>query len=166
MNKRVLLLVFLMIMNFINAFSQAENGQKDQMDKKYVLVGNEFSAENLLTPRQMQVRYNTLKEGDTAKLSFKARVDSVCQSKGCWMVLDLENGQEVMVKFKDYSFFVPKDIAGDIVIVHGKAFVSETSVEEQRHYAEDAGKSPAEVQKITTPERTLSFEADGVKIFK
>jgi hypothetical protein len=67
-----------------------------------------------------------------------------------------------MVKFKDYGFFMPKNIAGKEVIVNGKAFVSEVSVEEQRHYAEDAGKSEDEIAAITEVKRTYTFEADGV----
>ncbi len=50
--------------------------------------------------------------------------------------------------------------------MEGKAYVTEMSVEDQRHYAEDAGKSPEEVEAITTPAVTLSFLADGVKIKK
>ena len=71
-----------------------------------------------------------------------------------------------MVKFKDYGFFVPKDIEEKEVVIHGKAFVAEVSVEEQRHYAEDNGKSEAEIAEITLPKRTLSFLADGVLIKK
>jgi len=66
------------------------------------------------------------------------------------------------VKFKDYAFFMPKNIAGKEVIVNGKAFVNEVPVEEQRHYAEDAGQTAEEVAKITEPKKTFSFEADGV----
>jgi hypothetical protein len=93
-----------------------------------------------------------------------AEVIEVCQAKGCWMTLKLENGEEAMVKFKDYGFFMPKDIAGKEVILNGKAFVNEVPVEEQRHYAEDAGKSKEEVAAITEPKKTYSFEADGVLI--
>ena len=102
--------------------------------------------------------------GDTLKTKMIAKVNSVCQAKGCWMRLDLEDGNEAMVKFKDYGFFMPKDIAGDYVIVNGKAFVEEVSVDEQRHYAEDAGKTANEIASITKPKRTFSFEADGVLI--
>ena len=77
------------------------------------------------------------------------------------MKLDLGNDQEAMVRFKDYGFFMPLNAEGE-VIVNGKAFVSETSVEELRHYAEDAGKSAEEIAAITAPKRTYSFEADGV----
>ena len=67
-----------------------------------------------------------------------------------------------MVRFKDYGLCMPKDIAGKEVIVNGLAFIEEMGVDDQRHYAEDAGKSPAEIAKITKPKRTLGFTADGV----
>lgn len=70
--------------------------------------------------------------------------------------------EEAMIKFKDYGFFMPKDIAGDKVIVNGKAFIDEMSVEDQRHFAEDAGKSKEEIAAITAPKKTLSFTAEGV----
>lgn len=80
------------------------------------------------------------------------------------MTLDLPQEEDVMVKFKDYEFFVPKDIEEKEVIVKGKAFVAEVSVDEQRHYAEDNGQTAEEVAEITEPKRTLSFLADGVLI--
>uniref|UniRef100_UPI0035622737 DUF4920 domain-containing protein n=1 Tax=Seonamhaeicola sp. TaxID=1912245 RepID=UPI0035622737 len=88
----------------------------------------------------------------------------VCKAKGCWMTLDLGDGNEAMVKFKDYGFFVPKDIAGKDVVVNGKAYVKEVPVDELQHYAEDAGKSAEEIAAITKPKKTFSFEADGVLI--
>ena len=54
-------------------------------------------------------------------------------------------------RFKDYGFFMPTDAAGKEVIVDGKAFVNEVSVADLKHYAEDAGKSPEEIAKITEP---------------
>ena len=45
-------------------------------------------------------------------------------------------------------------------------FVAEVSVDEQRHYAEDAGKTQEEVLQITQPKRTLSFESSGVLVPK
>ena len=82
------------------------------------------------------------------------------------MTLDLPQEEDVMVKFKDYGFFVPKDIDNKEVVVKGKAYVTEVSVEEQRHYAEDNGKTEDEVAAITKPKRTLSFLAEGVRIKK
>lgn len=101
-------------------------------------------------------------EGDSLSLKVTARVDEVCQMKGCWMRLNLEDGRQVMVRFKDYGFFMPKDIAGKEVIVNGRAFIKETSVDEQRHYAEDAGKSENDIAAITKAKKSFAFEADGV----
>lgn len=150
------------IMISFTAFSQ----EKGLDDKVYISVGEEVEAGNILSAYHMQERYENLKPGDTLNVTFKADVASVCKKKGCWMNLALEDGSEVMVKFKDYAFFVPKDIEDKEVIVKGKAYVTEMSVEDRQHYAEDAGKSPAEVKAITTPELTLAFLADGVKIKK
>jgi len=87
-------------------------------------------------------------------------------TKGCWMELDLPGEEDIMVKFKDYGFFVPKDIAHKEVVVLGKAFVTKVSLEEQQHYAEDSGKIEEEIAAIYQPKRTLSFEANGVLIKK
>ena len=82
------------------------------------------------------------------------------------MKVDLDDGNQVLVKFKDYGFFMPKDVAGKEVIINGKAFVEEMPVDEQRHYAEDAGKTPEEIAAITESKRTYSFEADGVLLIQ
>lgn len=78
------------------------------------------------------------------------------------MTIDKGDGSSMRVSFKDYGFFVPKDISGKTVIVEGKATVTTTTVEELRHFAEDAGKSKEEIAKITEGKTELTFEADGV----
>jgi hypothetical protein len=80
------------------------------------------------------------------------------------MKLNLNNEEEVMVKFKDYGFFVPKDIEGKEVVLNGIAFVDLMSIDDQKHYAKDAGKSREDIERITKPEKTFTFEADGVLI--
>ncbi|MBK6732010.1 MAG: DUF4920 domain-containing protein [Bacteroidetes bacterium] len=52
----------------------------------------------------------TAANGYTGKV--KGTVTSVCQNKGCWMKLDLGNGESMRVTFKDYGFFVPKEKQG------------------------------------------------------
>jgi len=61
---------------------------------------------------------------------------------------------------------MPKNIAGKEVIMNGKAFVEEVSVNEQRHYLEDAGATAEEIAAITEPKKTLSFLADGVLLIE
>ena len=101
-----------------------------------------------------------------AKFTGKAtgKVLSVCQEKGCWMKVEKANGETMMVKFKDYGFFMPKDIVGKEVVVDGDATVKETSVKQLKHYAGDAGKSKEEISKITTPKKELIFTAKGVLV--
>lgn len=130
----------------------------------YSLVGGEFTADNSLNAKRMTTEFQNLKTGDTISVKFSSRVKEVCTAKGCWMKLQLRDNEEVMVKFRDYAFFVPKDIEGKEVIVKGKAFISTVSVEEQRHFAEDAGKTSEEIAAITETVKTFSFLADGVLI--
>ena len=131
----------------------------------YASFGEKITDENVLSQPEIIETYKNLKVGDTAFVKFATKVNEVCQTKGCWMRLDLGDN-EAMVRFKDYGFFMPKNIADMEVIVNGKAYISEMSVEEQRHYAEDAGKNEDEIAAITEVETTLSFEADGVLVRK
>lgn len=128
----------------------------------YKSIGKEITKNDVLEASSLASKYKTMQVGDTLNTKITAKVNSVCQAKGCWMRLDLEDGNEVMVKFKDYGFFMPKDIADQYVIINGNAFIEEVSVDEQRHYAEDAGKTKEEIASIVNPKRTFSFEADGV----
>ncbi|WP_405205597.1 DUF4920 domain-containing protein [Aquimarina sp. LLG6339-5] len=131
---------------------------------QYDNFGGEVSSETVLYKDAIAERYKNLSEGDTINIAFSSTVNDVCKAKGCWMKVALGNDQETMVKFKDYGFFVPKDIENDTIIVQGKAYVSETSVEELRHLASDAGKSETEIAAITAPKKTYSFMADGVLV--
>ena len=80
------------------------------------------------------------------------------------MTLDMPESQDIKVTFKDYGFFVPKDLDDQKVIVKGKGFLKEVSVDEQKHYAKDAGKSEKEIAAIDTPKKEYRFIATGVAI--
>jgi len=101
-------------------------------------------------------------EKDKMPAKVEGTVESVCKVKGCWMKVKTGDGQTMRVMFKDYAFFVPKDIVGKTVVVEGLAETTTTPVDELRHYAEDAGKPKEEIAKITKPEKALTFMADGV----
>lgn len=132
----------------------------------YALFGDTITADKAISNEDMLVQYDKLKPGDTLNLKFKSKIKSVCQKKGCWMTLELPSGKEAFVKFKDYAFFVPKNVQNEEVIVNGKAFVSIETVEELKHYAKDEGKSQAAIDSIIAPKTNYSFMADGVLIKK
>jgi hypothetical protein len=112
--------------------------------------------------------YNSLKKeiSDFNKKDVKieGEILSSCPMKGCWIKIRSEE-DTILVRFKDYGFFVPKNgIDGDRAIVNGKISLETLSVEQLRHYAEDAGKSQEEINKIKDPQVSLTFLADGVYI--
>ena len=99
---------------------------------------------------------------DSLAVKVIGTATSVCQKKGCWLQVDIGEGKTMRVRFKDYGFFVPKDISGKTVVLDGYAYNSTTSVAQLRHFAQDAGKSKAEIEKITEPEVNLNYEARSV----
>lgn len=107
-----------------------------------------------------------LKTKDTVSVKVTAKALSSCASKGCWMTLDLANGETVFVKMKDYEFFVPTAIAGKTVVLEGIAFKRVTTIEELKHYAEDAKKPQAEIDAITQPKTEIRFLANGILVVK
>lgn len=124
--------------------------------------GEMMDGSGAITYDELLAQLETKEEVDNVKVSGK--VEGVCQAKGCWMnIVSEEEGKEPMfVKFKDYGFFMPKDIAGETVIMRGRAYKEETSVDELRHYAEDNGESKEAIEAITEPKVELKFMADAV----
>lgn len=105
-----------------------------------------------------------MKGHDSLEIKIIGTATDACQKKGCWLMVDIGDGKTMRVRFKDYGFFVPKDIPGKTVVLDGRAFNSTTSVAQLRHYAQDAGKSKAEIEKITEPEVNLNYEARSVMV--
>jgi len=105
------------------------------------------------------------KKGEQA-FTFIAPIDEVCSKAGCWINVDKGNGETFMVRFKDHFTIPPKTKIGTQAYLHGIAYMDTISVDLLRHFAEDAGKSKEEIEKITKPEFELNFEADGITLVK
>ena len=102
---------------------------------------------------------------DSMATKVECEIVTSCIKKGCWMDVQLPGGDVMKVRFKDYGFFVPtKGLEGKRAVLQGYASKETTDVATLRHYAEDAGKSKEEIEKITEPEHSLMFLADGVLI--
>jgi len=132
------------------------------VDDKGAYFGEKISAESVIDFNELMSRMST---EDEVEAIVSGKVESVCQAKGCWMNIvspDGSRNEEMFVKFKDYGFFMPLDISGREVIMRGKAYKEETSVDELRHYAEDEGKTAEEIAAITESVVELKFMADGV----
>lgn len=129
-------------------------------------VGDKLSGNEILSTAMAAQKYSGLKVNDTLEFGFKAKVKEVCQMKGCWVRLELNSEETVLVEFKDYGFFVPKDIAGAEMWVEGKAFINELSEGEHRHLARDAGASEKVIKAIKGTRNMPGFEASGVRIIR
>ena len=131
-----------------------------QSDNNYKSYGELFEISET-------INYNLEKDNflnSSSKLKIEGEILSSCPMKGCWMKISVEN-DTVLVRFKDYGFFVPKNgIEGKRTIINGNISVDTLSVAQLQHYAEDAGKSKEEIALINKPEITISFLADGVVI--
>ena len=145
------------------AVTQPETVSSSEEFIAEALFGEEITTENAITYQDL---LGQLPANDSLATKVKGTVAEVCQAKGCWMTIVQKDAPSMMVKFKDYGFFVPKDISGRQIVMEGYAFKEVTPIDELRHYAEDAGKSKEEIAAITEPKEELKFLASGVALLK
>lgn len=148
----VAILLFIGIVAFAQSPKPAEKG---------ITYGAGTTNENTVTVTEMEKKFAA---DEKFEGKIVGKVTEVCQEKGCWMKVDKGNGETLMVKFKNYGFFMPKNIVGQTVVLEGEAVVKEVSVKQQKHYAEDAGKSKEEIEKIKEPKKETQFVAKGVLV--
>jgi hypothetical protein len=107
---------------------------------------------------------NDLLKVNKKHVKIKGKILSSCPMKGCWMKVNVDN-DTLLVRFKDYGFFVPKSgLEGKSTILSGIISIDTLSVAQLKHYAEDAGKTLKEINLIKNSQLTLSVLADGVLI--
>jgi len=107
----------------------------------------------------------------TAKLQSTASVDvkvtgkvkEVCKAEGCWLRMETADGT-MLIKMKDHAFLVPLSMNGKTIVADGTVTLKETSVEMLKHYAEDAGKSKAEIDAIKEPKKEITMQAKGILV--
>jgi hypothetical protein len=105
-----------------------------------------------------------LDTGKSIDVKIKAKVLDVCPKKGCWVSLYVNDSTKAFVKMKDYAFFLPTAAKGKTIVLEGTAKLTETSVAELKHYAEDAKKPQAEIDAITQPQREIRLLASGITV--
>lgn len=151
-------LLNVLMLLFVGTFAFA---QSPAPAAKGVTYGAGTTNENTVAIAEMEKKVAT---DNKFEGKITGKVVEVCQEKGCWMKVDKGNGETLMVKFKDYGFFMPKNLVGQTVVLEGEAKIKEVSVKQQQHYAEDAGKSKEEIEKIKTPKKETQFIAKGVLV--
>lgn len=160
MKKIVLLLISITLLAGCSDQPKSQDTAAEII-KGTAIYGDSVRNDNVIQLASLQ----SVMKGETRKdLKLRGQVKEVCQNKGCWMTMDLGNGETIRVTFKDYKIFVPKDLGGREVVLDGFAYLDTTSVESQQHYAKDAGKSDADIAAIVSPKVQLAYEAKGVVV--
>ncbi len=103
-------------------------------------------------------------KNDTYEGKVIGKVKEVCKAEGCWIKLERTDGTTVMVKVKDHSFAMPVGLEGKVVMVEGVASIKEVTEDQRKHYAEDAGKSKKEIDKIKGSEKDVQLTATSVMV--
>ncbi|HBK72564.1 MAG TPA: DUF4920 domain-containing protein [Flavobacteriaceae bacterium] len=157
-------IIFLAFAFLVFSFSNAQKKVVNHDSVNYTSYGDAITADNYLAKEEMYTKFKSLKKGDTINVKFASTINKVCKKKGCWMRLDLGKGENTMVRFKNYGFFMPLDSENKEVIVSGKAYIDVISVKQLQHYAEDEGLSKEDIDKITEDKITFAIESTGVLI--
>ena len=133
--------------------------QSNTLIESLNFFGEKISTDNVID-------YDTFIENSkiVSKSKIEGTILSSCPKKGCWMQVKIDS-DTIQVTFKDYGFFVPKTgLENKKTILEGYPKQDTISIKMLKHFAEDAGKSQKEIDKITKPEYKISFIADGVII--
>ena len=158
------LILPLILLSLIFSCEQSTNTTKTTIDEPELNIygDQEMTKDNAIEGAEL---LSLLTKQDSVDVKLEANIVSVCQMKGCWMDVALNDSTEMLVRFKDYAFFVPMDCDGKKAIVQGVAKKVTHSVEWLKHKAADAGKSQDEIDAITQEKVAFSIdEATGVII--
>tara|TARA_R110002094_G_scaffold136429_1_gene128111 strand:+ start:103 stop:603 length:501 start_codon:yes stop_codon:yes gene_type:complete len=159
---------FLVSLAMLSACNNTTNQEEEKIETEnteitvdYQYYGDTISQDGAIEASEL---YAMLEGKESVMVKVKGVVNQSCKVKGCWMKMDVGDGQEMRVSFKDYGFFVPTNLAGETATIEGIAKITTTSVEDLKHFAQDGGQSEEEIAAITEPEVSISYVATGVII--
>ncbi|MCC5924063.1 MAG: DUF4920 domain-containing protein [Crocinitomicaceae bacterium] len=136
-----------------------------EMEITYASFGEEITPGHPISAAELLVKMQAMDAIDTLEnIKFTGEIGQVCQKKGCWMRIAMNEDEDIIVRFKDYGFFMPFNADGSMAIVEGRSFIRMKSVEELQLKAQEAGESEEEILAITAPEIIYEFIAHGVLI--
>ncbi len=152
-------------------FGQDQTERKSGPPEGKAFAGESYGANVALQSGQNSLSTARLseklkKQAKLSNVAVRGKVTEVCEKKGCWLTVEGPANEKFFVKMKDYAFFVPTALVGKIILLEGDAELKTVSVNEQKHYAEDAKKSQAEIDAITAPKKEIRFMATGIRVLK
>ncbi len=127
------------------------------------IFGQKITADNAITVEELFTLMKAKDANKETSVKLKGVVTEVCKMEGCWIKIQSPDGS-MMVKMKDHAFLVPVILNGKTIVIDGVADEKLTTIAQLRHFAEDAGKSKAEIAKITEPKREILVQAKGILV--
>jgi hypothetical protein len=159
---KYLSLILLMLVAVSCTQTQQHSGKTGEVAKTSTgNFGNEFPVTNTVPATQV---IGLFTGSDTAAITISGKIAASCKHSGCWMDLDMGNGETIHVTFRDEAFTIPLDAAGKNAVAEGIAVRELIPVETLQNYAREEGKSDEEVAAIIKPVYAYEFIADGVLI--
>ena len=158
MKKIVVLSTVLFVMSCTNSQKTEKVIAQEVIIQKF--GDKNINEEGVITGKELMTLLETQ---DSVQVKVITTISDVCQKKGCWMEVDLDGNNQMLVRFLDYGFFMPLDASGSTAIIEGVAKVDILSVAWLKHQKEDANASQEEIDAVTEPEISYSIEeATGV----
>ncbi len=153
--KKLLILTTVLIFGFTLLAQPPEGDANAGMT-----FGEKTTAEGAIAATELAI---LLKGTEPIEIKITGKVTEVCKMEGCWLRMETANGS-MLIKMKDHAFLVPLSMNGKTIVADGIATLKETSVKMLKHYAEDAGKSKAEIDAIKEPKKEVTMEAKGILV--
>ena len=104
--------LMLSILSCQNTSEKVETVQEEIIETapaQMAYFGSQITEENAVDLSTIQA---SLGEQDSLNVKLTGTIEKVCQVKGCWMTMPYGEGESMRVSFRDYGFFVPKDVDG------------------------------------------------------
>lgn len=161
MKNLYFILVILIVVACGQAPQQPGHTKTDNTGLSTGNFGSEFVKDNAIPANEVA---NVFTVSDTTEITISGNITASCKHSGCWMDLDIGNGETMHVTFMDESFTIPLDAAGKNAVAEGIAIRELISVETLQNYAREEGKSKEEIAAITEPVYAYEFIASGVLI--
>jgi len=156
--------IFLLLLMTVACQNSSQQTAHQKTDKTLPSTGNFGKAVNFDQAVAADMVPGLFTASDTVATAVFGHISASCKHSGCWMDLDLGNGESLHVTFKDETFTIPLDAAGKNAIAEGIAVRELIPVEKLQNYAREDGKSEEEIAAITEQVYAYEFIADGVLI--
>jgi Domain of unknown function (DUF4920) len=153
--KKLLILIPALLLGF-TLMAQPPEGEANSG----MTFGEKITADGAIAVNELG---NKLSGSKPVDVKVTGKVVEVCKAEGCWLRMETANGP-MMIKMKDHAFLVPLSMNGKTIVADGVATLKETSVEMLKHYAEDAGKSKAEIEAIKEPKKEITMQVKGILV--